>query len=283
MGIAGGAVLRPGRQLTWQTRQTEHNDPVQRFAGWPEPWESTTGPLDADELETALNLLTQVSSTLVAAATNKEVNQRPYPGQRRRLKALLDRAEIRMPFVWKEVEQWVAHAKMDFRTYSERREHIKTLTDGVRVKLEQLVELERADVGDDLDELAELAEDVLDDSSAMRAELRRVRDLLREDPVEAIGRAKKCVESTAKAVLVAQGEPVISHSFDKLTNAAMRALGLDPVANGSSPEAQAMRLVKELASSVNSMRNLVGYGHGAHTEFTDVELRHARLAPSLPP
>jgi len=80
-----------------------------------------------------------------------------------------------------------------------------------------------------LDELAALATIAAVETSAIRAELRRLESALPNDPSVAIGRAKNLVEATAKAILAQHSRPVDSGlSVHALAVQAMDILGAHP-------------------------------------------------------
>lgn len=240
-------------------------------------WEAGK-PLTIEELEEGLELLEDMVGILAAGVTGGG-DPRRYRQVRAQLKRLLRRAEIKMPYRWSSLDEWTEFGKTKFpRDYAGRRTYIQEITEPVRVALQQrLEEAEDGDLPGEMDELDELATDAVQDPSAIAAELRRVRGLLRSDPSAAIGKAKNLVEATAKAVLVEFEEPVIGHSMNKLVNKALQVLDLDPDPRGKLTEAEVMRLLKQLSTSVNELRNLVGDGHAAETAVAGVELRHGRL------
>lgn len=241
-------------------------------------WDDDEGPLGIEGLEEALDLLEDMLGILAAGITGGG-DPRRYLQVRARLKALLSRADIKMPYRWSSLAEWCEFGKTRWpRNYPARREYITEITDQVRTELQQrLQEAQDGDLLDEMDELDDLAAAVVQDPSAVAAELHRVRGLLRTDPAAAIGKAKNLVEATAKAVLTEHGEPVISHHMDKLVNQALRLLGLDPDPHGKSTEAEVMRLLKQLSTSVIELRNQVGDGHAKETALADVDLRYGRL------
>ncbi|MDU0294417.1 abortive infection family protein [Saccharothrix longispora] len=239
------------------------------------------GPPDVEELEEGLDQLDVMLGVLAAAATDEGASADSYRHVRRKLNSLLERVEVRTPFPWPSLDQWVAFAKAQYSGYKRRREHVAQMIEPVRTALqERLKEAEQGHLPDEVDELRELAEDVLEDPSAIVVELGRVRQLLRTDPSAAIGKSKNMIEATAKAVLVACGKPIEENykkSMVKLANAAVEALGLNPNPHGDSAEAEVDRLLKQMASSVTVLRNKIGDGHATETAVNGVELRHGRL------
>ncbi|MFS8104042.1 abortive infection family protein [Lentzea alba] len=236
-------------------------------------------PPSIDELETGLDQVDTMLGMLAAAATDQPSNPRQYLRLRRQLNDLLVRANIKSPFRWSTLDEWAAASKVKFpRNYAGRRTYVAQITDRVRDALQELLdEAQNGALTQELDDLGAVADDALDDPSGIRVELGVLPDLLRSDLRAAVGKAKNLVEATAKAVLAAHGQQAPQHSFDKSVNAALRTLNLDPNPTGNSPEAQAMRLLKELSSFVGTLRNDFGDGHGSVRAHTSVESRHARL------
>ncbi|WP_431945589.1 abortive infection family protein [Micromonospora marina] len=233
-----------------------------------------------EELEEGMEQVEVMLGMLASTATGGVSDPRAYLRNRRRLNKLLKRAGIRSPFYWNTLDEWREYSKTEFpRDYAGRRAFVNKITREVRDALqERLDEATCGDLLSEFGEFGELADDVLKDPSGIRVELDRLPGLLRTDLGGAVGKAKNLVEATAKAVLAAQGRNAPEHSFDKSVNAALRALDLNPDPSGRSPEAEAMRLLKQLTAYVGALRNNFGDGHGAVQAHTAVEARHARLA-----
>jgi Abortive infection C-terminus len=236
-------------------------------------------PPGIEELKTGIEQLDDMLGILSAAATGRASDQRSYLRVRHQLNQLLSRAKIKTPFRWNTLDTWTAYTKTTYRTYEDRRNHALTIVDEVRAALQKLLqEAERGNLSSELDELDKIAGELLDNPSGIRVELARLPGLLHTDLHAAVGKAKNLVEATAKAVLATRGQKAPEYDFSKTVTAALRALDLDPDPRGMSPEAQAMRLLKDLTGYVGTLRNNFGDGHGAVQAHTAVEPRHARLA-----
>jgi hypothetical protein len=129
-----------------------------------------------------------------------------------------------------------------------------------------------------LDELAALAATAAVETSAIRAELRRLESALPDDPSVAVGRAKNLVEATAKAILIRHGLPVDNRlSVHALATQAMDVLGARPRDAANEPSRRILGRLIAVVQDLSELRNQVGDGHGAASVVT-VEPRHGRLA-----
>jgi hypothetical protein len=116
------------------------------------------------------------------------------------------------------------------------------------------------------------------ETSAIRAELRRLESALPNDPSVAIGRAKNLVEATAKAILARHGRPVGSGlSVHALAVQAIDNLGAHPRDAANEPSRRILGRLIAAIQDLAELRNQAGDGHGATTVVT-VEPRHGRLA-----
>ncbi|WP_331760988.1 abortive infection family protein (plasmid) [Nocardia sp. NBC_01377] len=240
--------------------------------------EDDAAPPSIDELKAGIERVDDLLGILAAAATGKDPSTRAYSDCRRLLNPLLIRLGVKTPFRWNTLDEWTAFSKTRWGTYAERRAYVDKITEEVRGALQDRVdELERGDLPSEIDELGELADELLSDPSGIRVELARIPGLLSTDLGAAVAKAKNLVEATAKAVLRDQNQEAHDYSFDKLVNASLRALDLNPEPSGKSPQAEAMRLLKQLTSFVGTLRNNYGDGHGMVQALSSVEPRHARL------
>ncbi|HEU5026827.1 MAG TPA: abortive infection family protein [Spirillospora sp.] len=126
--------------------------------------------------------------------------------------------------------------------------------------------------------LADSAGRELADASAIRAELTRLERNLGADPSQDIGAAKRLIESTAKVVLARRAIPIKANPhMPELVEKAMKSV--DAWSETKPPHVQAMMTsLKELALSVNALRNKAGDGHGGITAVTGIDDRDGRLA-----
>lgn len=130
------------------------------------------------------------------------------------------------------------------------------------------------------------AEDLsaLSDPGAIEDHLRRVQLSVVADPGHAIGVAKELIESTAKLVLEALGEPFDDRAdVPTLVKQAQSALALHP--NTLAPTTKGAESVRRILAGLSSialglaeLRNLYGTGHGKAQRVAGLGPRHAQLA-----
>ncbi|GAA4241773.1 hypothetical protein GCM10022254_71990 [Actinomadura meridiana] len=126
--------------------------------------------------------------------------------------------------------------------------------------------------------LADAADRELADASAIRAELLRLERNLGADPSQDIGAAKRLIESTAKIVLARTGVSAGKNpNMNVLIPKAMESIAAFSETKPRHVQAM-MESLRELALSVNRLRNTAGDGHGGVTAVTGVDDRDGRLA-----
>ena len=105
-----------------------------------------------------------------------------------------------------------------------------------------------------------------------------------ENPTEAIGKAKELIESCCKTILDELGvEWDKNWDIGKLTGETLKLLNLTPnQIPDSDPLANEIKAVlgnlRGITSKLAEMRNAYGSGHGKSASFTELEVRHAKLA-----
>lgn len=128
--------------------------------------------------------------------------------------------------------------------------------------------------------LTEHALNALEDPNSILDHLRRLGNSVDKDPRLAISTAKALIESTAKCVLTARGQPYSrAAKVPALVNAAQESLGLAAKSVSDEDRAlrQALQSLVTLTQSVTEIRNQVGIDHGAEDVPIWVRPRHARL------
>ena len=126
----------------------------------------------------------------------------------------------------------------------------------------------------------------LPDSGAIRENLSRLQRLLDDgDAAAAIGTAKDLIESTAKVVLIAEGEPVAKAedlaSLIKRTHAVLNLYAPDTAHADPAVEAAVKKIrggLQAVALGVVDLRNAVGTGHGRSSPSPSGLADDARLA-----
>ena len=108
--------------------------------------------------------------------------------------------------------------------------------------------------------------------------------LQKDNPTDAIGKAKELIESCCKTILEQFGVAVdTTADMSKLVSQTTKILKITP--EDISEELAAARSMKALlgnlraiASSLAELRNAYGSGHGKSVSFRGLQERHAKLA-----
>lgn len=106
----------------------------------------------------------------------------------------------------------------------------------------------------------------------------------KDNPTEAIGKAKELIESCCKTVLEEQGITV-DKKWDivRIVDETVKLLKITPHnIPDTIPEATAMKAIlgnlKAIALNIATLRNVYGSGHGKSANYRGLEERHAKLA-----
>jgi AbiJ N-terminal domain 5/Abortive infection C-terminus len=124
----------------------------------------------------------------------------------------------------------------------------------------------------------------LADPGAIEDHLRRIQLSVVADPGHAIGVAKELIESTAKLVLDALGEPfddkadVPTPVKQAQSALALHPSTLAPTTKGAESVRRILAGLSNIAVGVAELRNLYGTGHGKTQRVAGLGPRHAQLA-----
>ena len=121
-------------------------------------------------------------------------------------------------------------------------------------------------------------------SEYMSSQISLMLDMQKENPTEAIGKAKELVESCCKTILE-ERDVEINHDWklNNLVDETVKLLHITPrdIPNDI-PEADAMRAIlgslKGIVTNIAKLRNSYGSGHGRSASYRGLEERHAKLA-----
>lgn len=115
-------------------------------------------------------------------------------------------------------------------------------------------------------------------------QLRIMLDSEKDNPTEAIGKAKELIESCCKTILEERNVE-IDKKWDivKLVDETVKFLKITPRdISESTPEAVAIKTIlgnlKNIALNIATLRNSYGSGHGKSASYKGLEERHAKLA-----
>ncbi|MFA6832807.1 MAG: abortive infection family protein [Bacteroidaceae bacterium] len=106
----------------------------------------------------------------------------------------------------------------------------------------------------------------------------------KDNPTEAIGKAKELIESCCKTILERRDVTIDKHwKMGQLVDETVKLLKITPNdIPDSIPEASSMKAIlgslKAIASNVANLRNTYGSGHGKSASYKGLEERHAMLA-----
>lgn len=106
----------------------------------------------------------------------------------------------------------------------------------------------------------------------------------KENPTEAIGKAKELIESCCKAILEANSQEIDKNwDVPKLVGQTMEFLRITPsYISDTIPAAKSMKSIlgnlRAIATGVAELRNPYGSGHGKSPSYKGLEERHAKLA-----
>lgn len=106
----------------------------------------------------------------------------------------------------------------------------------------------------------------------------------KDNPTEAIGKAKELIESCCITILEDQGlQPDKNWDIVKLVDETTKLLKVTPKdIPDKTPEITAIKAIlgnlKAIAANVANLRNTYGSGHGKSANFKGLEERHAKLA-----
>lgn len=121
-------------------------------------------------------------------------------------------------------------------------------------------------------------------SEYISAQIDLMINMQKENPTEAIGKAKELLESCCKTILEDQGiVPDKNWNINRLTDETMKTLKITPHdIPDSAPEAIAIKGIlgnlRTIASNLATIRNTYGSGHGKSSSYKGLEERHAKLA-----
>lgn len=106
----------------------------------------------------------------------------------------------------------------------------------------------------------------------------------RENPTEAIGKAKELIESCCKTILERFNEEYDKNwDITKLVDVTVKLLKITPNDIPEDiPEAKSMKAIlgnlRAIATNIATLRNVYGSGHGKSASYKGLQERHAKLA-----
>ena len=121
-------------------------------------------------------------------------------------------------------------------------------------------------------------------SEYMSSQISLMMQMTKENPTEAIGKAKELIESCCKTILEERNTPYSKDdTVGQLTKKVMKLLKVTPEnINEKLPAADAMRKIlgnlSAIAEGIATLRNNYGSGHGKPASYKGLEERHAKLA-----
>lgn len=121
-------------------------------------------------------------------------------------------------------------------------------------------------------------------SEYMSSQISIMMQMTKENPTEAIGKAKELIESCCKTIL--EERNILcpkDDSVGQLTKKVMKLLKVTPQnINDKHPAADAMRKIlgnlSAISEGIATLRNSYGSGHGKPASYKGLEERHAKLA-----
>ena len=135
-----------------------------------------------------------------------------------------------------------------------------------------------------------IVEDIVEDlkcrfsSEYMDKQLNLMQSMQKENPTEAIGKAKELIESCCKTILEDKNIEINRKwNIVQLVNETVELLRITPEnIPDKIPDAKSMKAIlgnlKAIAINVAALRNHYGSGHGKPASFKGLEERHAKLA-----
>lgn len=121
-------------------------------------------------------------------------------------------------------------------------------------------------------------------SEYMSSQIELMVKMEKDNPTEAIGKAKELIESCCKTILEDRKESFSkTDNCQQLVDKTMKLLRVMPNdISDSIPAAQSMKKVlgnlKSIAQGIAELRNVYGSGHGKPASYKGLEERHAKLA-----
>lgn len=121
-------------------------------------------------------------------------------------------------------------------------------------------------------------------SDYISAQIDLMMQMQKENPTEAIGKAKELIESCCKTILELNNiEPDKKWDIVKLVDETTKLLEVTPKKVSTEvPEFEAIKAIlgnlKAIAANVAQLRNSYGSGHGKSANYKGLEERHAKLA-----
>ena len=121
-------------------------------------------------------------------------------------------------------------------------------------------------------------------SEYMSAQISIMMKMTKENPTEAIGKAKELIESCCKTILEERNMSLSKdETLGQLTKKVMRLLKVTPNdIDDTIPAAKAMKQIlgnlSAIAEGMATLRNSYGSGHGRAASYKGLEERHAKLA-----
>lgn len=118
----------------------------------------------------------------------------------------------------------------------------------------------------------------------INSQIRIMLDSVKDNPYDAIGKAKELLESCCKTILIKKGiEPQTNWQLAKLMKITTKNLKLTPEDIDDSKKAS--EIIKQILGNLGSiaqglaeLRNSYGSGHGKNSRFKGLNERHANLA-----
>lgn len=121
-------------------------------------------------------------------------------------------------------------------------------------------------------------------SDYLSAEIDLMYKMQKENPTEAIGKAKELIESCCETILEQNGiTPNKDWKLNNLVDETMKLLEITPKhIPDTAKEANAIKAIlgslKGIASQIAIIRNAYGSGHGKSASYKGLQERHAKLA-----
>lgn len=241
------------------------------------------------DLEHAKHLVLALRDLLIAGTTapmtyKPEKDQARYHRDRVRLRQILKQVGIREPFPWPRVDTALAAAKTEHYgngSHRKRTLFFKARAQSALALLRtHMADRDSANLPAAIEQLRELGELALADTTSLRRELSRAEAALPTDASVAISKAKTLMEVVAKRVIIDSGAEVVTdRTLTALTTQAAQVLGVDrkSVAGYDRDIATLLQKLHSIVSTVGELRNSVGADHGPAELPAGLDLRYGRL------